>query len=182
MQDQRISISHFLGVLLLLLLVVFPMCFMSIVNAFDDDVKITEVSHPLPAANLKKENSRNKRSIYSQRILRRTLFERSGQLWNEASVEQSPTTAVEICRRRFAEKRGREMLGRIWLVHIRLVNCAYNLGNNGRWRYTYNRQIKCEDGYCLSSAAGSKNQGYVYYDYCIETNPNSVGRTFHQLT
>jgi hypothetical protein len=57
---------------------------------------------------------------------------------------------------------GKCLAGKGWYVWS--VDCADTIGNNGRWTYTENRQIKSEDGYCLSSA-GDKH-GYVYYDHC----------------
>jgi hypothetical protein len=58
---------------------------------------------------------------------------------------------------------GKCLAGKVW--HVRSVDCAAGqIGNNGRWTYTENRQIRSEEGYCLSSA-GDEN-GHVYYDYC----------------
>lgn len=49
--------------------------------------------------------------------------------------------------------------------YVLSVDCNAKVGQVRpfRWTYTENRQIKSEDGYCLSSA-GEKD--YVYYDYC----------------
>jgi hypothetical protein len=58
---------------------------------------------------------------------------------------------------------GKCLAGKGWYVHE--VACdADEMGNNGRWMYTENRQIRSKDGYCLNS--GGDENGFVYYDYC----------------
>jgi hypothetical protein len=58
---------------------------------------------------------------------------------------------------------GKCLAGKGWYVHE--VACdADEMGNNGRWMYTENRQIRSYDGYCLNS--GGDEEGYVYYDHC----------------
>jgi hypothetical protein len=58
---------------------------------------------------------------------------------------------------------GKCLVGKGWYVEG--VDCdSGTIGNNGRWMYTENRQIRSKDGYCLNS--GGDENGFVYYDYC----------------
>jgi hypothetical protein len=69
---------------------------------------------------------------------------------------------------------GECLVGKGWYVGS--VDCAGQIGNNGRWTYTENRQIRSEEGYCLEHPRGSqydvrdydKTIPYILYVMCYD--------------
>ena len=69
---------------------------------------------------------------------------------------------------------GKCLAGKRW--YVQEVACdSGRMGNNGRWMYTKNRQIRSKDGYCLSNG---DEETYVYYDYCKDDEPQQHWRDY----